>query len=222
MQYNNSQTPHLAAVKQIVEAAETPLDAAWAVTAFLNVTTGTSGCADNSIGAFYRQLGDAKLPADGSGNAGRTWTWQTCNEFGYFQTADAKLSTPNFYTRGASNPAMWQQVCSNIFGINEASIGARIARTNDYYGGNTRYEGSHVLFSNGALDAWSLLSVTSYPKNNRSVYTKVAPQGSHCVGLYSPHEEELPGATEVRNLAFQLFQTWGAGGSSGHVNQLLV
>lgn len=224
MQYNNSGSPHLEAVKKVVEAAETPLDAAWAVTAFLNVTAGAKPgeCVDNSIGAFYKQLGDTSLPKDGSGNAGRTWTWQTCNEFGYFQTADAKLSTPNFYTRGASNPAMWQQVCSDIFGVSEAAIGARIAATNAHYGGNQPPKSiSHVFYSNGELDAWSLLSVTSYPENNRSVSTMVAALGSHCVGLYAPKEGELPGATQVRDTAFALFKEWGAT-NSARMDQVIV
>jgi len=229
MQYNNSAKIHLDAVKKVVEAAETPLDAAWGVTSFLNVlrpnarASDGSECTDNSIGAFYKQLGDTSLPKGGSGNAGRTWTWQTCNEFGYFQTADAKLSTPNFYTRGASNPAMWQQVCSDIFGISRAEIGARIAATNAHYGGNQPPKSiSNVFYSNGELDAWSLLSVTSYPENSRSVSTMVAPLGSHCVGLYAPQEGELPGAKQVRETVFALFKKWGGQWGAKKSGQVLV
>ncbi len=42
-----------------------------------------------------------------------------------------------------------------------------------YYGGQQPQNISHVLFSNGDLDAWSLLSVTSYPPNNLEVYAEV-------------------------------------------------
>merc|ERR1712107_444647 len=62
-------------------------------------------------------LMNATLPMGGQGNAMRTWTWQTCNEFGYFQTARAEFGHTNFYTRGASSRALWQQVCNDVFGI---------------------------------------------------------------------------------------------------------
>eukprot|EP00929_Paragymnodinium_shiwhaense_P064399 TRINITY_DN32245_c0_g1_i2.p1 TRINITY_DN32245_c0_g1~~TRINITY_DN32245_c0_g1_i2.p1 ORF type:complete len:497 (-),score=117.79 TRINITY_DN32245_c0_g1_i2:218-1708(-) len=210
MQYNNTAEPHLATLKKIVDEAADPLDAALKVTGFLNVTAANTpeGCADLSIAATYKQLSNATLPEDGSGNAGRTWTWQTCNEFGYFQTARAVLGKPNFYTRGASNRALWQQVCGQVFGMPDGAVGANIAATNDHYGGKDPKGISHVFFSNGALDAWSLLSVTSYPENNRSVESMVAPLGSHCVGLYAPAADELPGARMVREKAFALFTTW--------------
>merc|ERR1712136_498485 len=115
----------------------------------------------------------------------------------------------NFYTRGASSRALWQQVCNDVFGITNEDVGARIQKTNDYYGGKNPANISHVFFSNGHLDAWSLLSVTSYPENNRNVETMVADLGSHCVGLYAPDSGEVVGATNIRKRAIQLFQSWG-------------
>eukprot|EP00746_Dinoflagellata_sp_MGD_P078537 gnl/MRDRNA2_/MRDRNA2_31396_c0_seq1.p1 gnl/MRDRNA2_/MRDRNA2_31396_c0~~gnl/MRDRNA2_/MRDRNA2_31396_c0_seq1.p1 ORF type:complete len:505 (+),score=64.86 gnl/MRDRNA2_/MRDRNA2_31396_c0_seq1:82-1596(+) len=210
MQYNNTKTPKLKAIRDLVIKAETPLDAALSVSRFLNLTVGTGpgGCTDNSIGTFYSQLSNATLPSSGEGNAGRTWTWQTCNEFGYFQTGTSIFEKPTMYTRGASSKALWQQVCEDIFGISSASIGARIAATNRHYGAKQPPAISHVFFSNGDLDAWSLLSVTSYPSNEREVYAQVAALGSHCVGLYSPMPGEIPDAKAVRERAFDLFQKW--------------
>lgn len=210
MQYNNTYPVHLADIKTVVQAASTPLDAAFAVTDFLNVTkSAEGGCVDLGASAFYRSLMNATLPLSGQGNAMRTWTWQTCNEFGYFQTARAEFGHTNFYTRGASSRALWQQVCNDVFGITNEDVGARIQKTNDYYGGKNPANISHVFFSNGHLDAWSLLSVTSYPENNRNVETMVADLGSHCVGLYAPDSSEVVGATNIRTRAIQLFQSWG-------------
>jgi len=212
MQYNNTHTPHLGKIRKIVIDAETALEAAIGVSEFLNLTTGRgpNNCTDNSIGSMYAQLMDASLPKSGAGNAMRTWTWQTCNEFGYFQTGTSEFDRPTLYTRAASARSLWQQVCSDVFGIDDASVGARIQATNNYYGGKNPSGISHVLFSNGELDAWSLLSITSYPSNDREVYTEVAPLGSHCVGLYWPSAGEVPGATRIRNRALELFQKWGA------------
>mmetsp|Transcript_120078 Transcript_120078/g.299541 ORF Transcript_120078/g.299541 Transcript_120078/m.299541 type:complete len:509 (+) Transcript_120078:74-1600(+) len=211
MQYNNTKEPKLSAVRDIVIKAKTPLEAALEVSKFLglNETPGSpSNCTDNSIASLYQLLGDTSLPADGSGNAGRTWTWQTCSEFGYFQTATSVFGKPTMFTRGASSRAMWQQVCGDVFGIPSAAVSARIADTNAYYGAKDPKDIRRVFFTNGALDAWSLLSVTKYPSNDREVYAEVAPLGSHCVGLYSPRPGEVPGATSIRTKAFELFQRW--------------
>lgn len=222
MQYNNTKEPKLSDLRDIVMKSKTALEAAIDVSKFLNLTggSGPTECTDNSVNTMYKGLMDTMLPEDGSGNAGRTWTWQTCNEFGYFQTATSSFKKPNMFTRGASATVLWQQVCSEVFGIDQASVGARIAATNRYYGGKQPKSFangapiSHTFFSNGDLDAWSELSVTAYPENSEEVYSEVARLGSHCVGLYAPMTGEVPGATSIRKKAFELFQKWGAAESS--------
>jgi len=231
MQYNNTKEPKLSAVRDIVIRAKTALDAALDVSKFLGLmdAAGLPGnCTDNSIVKFYQVLSNSALDADGDGlgNAGRTWTWQTCNEFGYFQTATSVFGKATMYTRGASSRAMWEQMCEQVFGVEAASVSARIARTNVYYGAKDPKDVRQVFFTNGALDAWSLLGVTEYPRNNREVYAEVAPLGSHCVGLYAPMEGEVPGATAIRTRALQLFRRWGKmkedGGKVVHVAGQIV
>jgi len=213
MQYNNTHEPKLGDIRKIVKEAETALSAAMQVSKFLNLTQGSppANCTDNSIGSMYKLLQDTSLPANGMANPARTWFWQTCNEFGYFQSGTSKWDKPTLYTRAASARSLWQQVCTDVYGIPAEEIGARIAATNRYYGGNSpSLNISNVLFSNGDLDAWSLLSVTKYEQpNDREVYTEIAPLGSHCVGLYPPSENEVPGATRIRDKAFALFNKWG-------------
>jgi len=213
LQYNNTQGPRLDDIRAIVMAAKTALDAAIDVTKVLYLTVGPgmkSKCMDNSVGTLYRELSDTNLPADGQGNAARTWTWQTCNEFGYFQTATSEFDNRTLYTRAASSRSLWQQVCNDVFGIADAAIGANVAATNSYYGGRDPKGISNIYFSNGELDAWSLLSIASYPVNSREVYAQVAPLGSHCVGLFAEMPGEVPGAAQIRNRALELFDMWGA------------
>eukprot|EP00405_Crypthecodinium_cohnii_P023713 CAMPEP_0206487942 /NCGR_PEP_ID=MMETSP0324_2-20121206/42027_1 /ASSEMBLY_ACC=CAM_ASM_000836 /TAXON_ID=2866 /ORGANISM="Crypthecodinium cohnii, Strain Seligo" /LENGTH=546 /DNA_ID=CAMNT_0053966691 /DNA_START=110 /DNA_END=1750 /DNA_ORIENTATION=+ len=210
MQYNNSGNMHLKEVLDTITKAESPLQAAVDVSLLLGLNKSASGgCVDASITGFYQPLVNDTLPLDGSGNAMRTWTWQTCNEFGYFQTGTSEWGKSTLYTRGVSSSALWQQVCSNVFGIAAEEVPVRIAETNAYYGGKNPKNISHVLFTNGELDAWSLLSITEYPPNHREVYTKLAPLGSHCVGLYAPMEGDVPGAIAIRKQALTLFKSWG-------------
>lgn len=214
VQYNSSGgATHIAQIRGVVEKAATPLEAALGVTHYLNMTDGdgAGACVDNSINAFYKELGDDSLPDSGSGNAGRTWTWQTCNEFGYFQTSTAVWGKTSLYTRGASSRAIWQGVCSDLFGIAPEEIGARVAATNSYYGAKQPQNISRVVYSNGELDPWSLLAIKpedGVPPDTSSV---VGALGSHCVGLSAPKEGEIPGATVVRDHAIKKFQDWGLG-----------
>jgi len=211
MQYNNTKEPKLTDIRRIVREAATPLTAALEVSKFLNLTIGDGpgNCTDNSLGTMYRGLADDSLPKHGNGNAERTWFWQTCNEFGYFQKGTASIDKPTMYTRGSSNPSMHQRVCSDIFGVSASEVSARIAQTNSYYGGKSLRGISHVFFSNGALDAWSLLSITSLPENHREIYARVAELGSHCVGMDVSKAGDIPDAAKVSEQAFQLFQRWG-------------
>jgi len=216
VQYNHLISPGTNDIRAAVANSATPLAAALAVNKLIGTTKPPSegGCVDKSLGSFYADLANATLPADGSGNANRAWLWQTCNEFGYYQTADGAWNEHNFFTAGASNAAVAYGFCKDVFGIDDTK--ARIAATNEYYGGLTpksRRGGyvSNVFFSNGALDPWSLLGITERrPEFCESCRSMVGAQGSHCVGLYGPSEGELASQIEIRNFAEKLFEQWGA------------
>jgi len=212
MQYNNTQVPHIKEFRSLAIAAESPLEAALSVSRALNLTIGQGpgNCTDYSISALHKLVADSQLSEKGEGSSMRAWTWQTCNEFGYFQTGTAAFERPTMYTRGSSSRALYQQICSDVFGINDAKIGARIENTNEYYGGKSPRGISKVFFSHGGLDAWSLLGITSYPKNDQGIHVLVAPLGSHCVGLYAPSKGELPDAIRIREHAFELIRKWDA------------
>jgi len=84
-------------------------------------------------------------------NAGRSWTWQVCNEVGYFQNG-APLDKPSLVTR--LTPADYDlRTCSYFFPeqfpepISEAEAEKLIAATNEKYGGwNVTLE--RVFFAN--------------------------------------------------------------------------
>uniref|UniRef100_A0A6P7HD32 Serine protease K12H4.7 n=1 Tax=Diabrotica virgifera virgifera TaxID=50390 RepID=A0A6P7HD32_DIAVI len=82
-------------------------------------------------------------------NAARQWIYQTCTEFGYFQTsATIPLSS-------------YIQTCQNDYksSYNEMFVGHAINRTNVFYGG-LDIEVSNVVFVHGSRDPWRLLGIT--------------------------------------------------------------
>lgn len=215
VQSNTSASVHFSQIQALVNAAASPLDAAWAVVDFLNLTSpGPNGCVDNSISSFYSVIENETVPLGKLGLTPRPWMWQSCNEFGYFQTASAEIGVSNFYTHGVSNRALNEAMCAEIFGISDLS--ARVAETNAYYGGSELSskkgrELTRVLFSNGELDAWSLLSILDTSKfPGRDLHAVVGALGSHTEGTFAPASEQVPGGTHIRETALHLFRQWAA------------
>ncbi|XP_072247877.1 thymus-specific serine protease [Leuresthes tenuis] len=84
----------------------------------------------------------------------RQWTYQTCTEFGFYQTCED--TTCPF--SGMSTLQAQTELCAMVFGISQHSLAARIAFTNSYYGGDD--PNTHrVLYINGGIDPWKELSM---------------------------------------------------------------
>jgi serine protease 16 len=104
----------------------------------------------------------------------RAWTWQTCNEYGWFQTASGELRSSYL------NLSYYVRVCNVLFNGTGLPNQAELARR---FGGlNPRT--SNIVFVNGAVDPWSTLSIeneeniTEHRKWSVRIYS-----GSHCSEL---------------------------------------
>ena len=100
----------------------------------------------------------------------RQWTYQSCNEFGYFQTAvspDASEGGNPFSAFGALDvAAAGREVCEQAFGV--APAGSYPGPVADASGpaANTAYgarhvEGSFITMPNGNMDPWHALGVVN-------------------------------------------------------------
>jgi len=117
---------------------------------FLNSSGQT--CLDASYNDMLALIKNTTIDL-GSGVGYRQWTYQTCTEFGYFQTTDSAnqpfgdLVPLSFYT----------DICRDAFGFH---FNPRINDTNDFYGGNNPVGATNILFVNGDIDPWHALSIT--------------------------------------------------------------
>lgn len=87
---------------------------------------------------------------------GRQWTYQTCTEFGFYQTSDYE---PHIF--GDQFPVdFFIKQCSDIFGsiYDEQFLNGAVDRTNTYYGG-LDIEVSNVVFVHGSIDPWHALGI---------------------------------------------------------------
>lgn len=115
-------------------------------------------CMDNSYADFVAQTRNVTANKAAGGVGIRQWTWQTCVQFGYYQTCeDASCPFSRLMTLESS-----LQQCVDLFD-GPASFWfpeqpAAVARTNALLGGQAM-RGSRIIFINGSIDPWHALSL---------------------------------------------------------------
>ena len=108
-------------------------------------------CLDVRRSKMVARLQDASNPE-------RAWLWQTCTEFGFYQTCNPGSNCPFMKKPFASSLDASLRLCSEVFGVPGAVTKARITFSNLMYGG-VNLQGSRVLYVNGEVDPWSANSI---------------------------------------------------------------
>eukprot|EP00455_Lapot_gusevi_P048721 TRINITY_DN678_c0_g1_i1.p2 TRINITY_DN678_c0_g1~~TRINITY_DN678_c0_g1_i1.p2 ORF type:complete len:236 (+),score=81.52 TRINITY_DN678_c0_g1_i1:52-759(+) len=131
--------------------------------------------------------------------AGRSWTYQTCVEFGFYQTGE---SANQPFSKYISLPWFLNQ-CKDIFG---ADLVPNTNWTNTNYG-NLQITTSNTFFTNGLVDPWHALGVLT-PNHGPGTETVVINGTAHCADLYPARDADLPDLTVTRTLQFEAIQRW--------------
>ncbi|CAD5228722.1 unnamed protein product [Bursaphelenchus okinawaensis] len=150
-------------------------------------------------------------------SAARSWTWQTCNEFGYFQSTAFET---NIF--GTGTPAdYYYNMCTDIFGkeYNVDYVKAATRRTQDFYGEADEYNGTHVVIPNGSIDPWHALGtyVSDFEKDQHAY---LITGSAHCADMSAPGPNDVPGLGQVRSLIFEKLQEWTGNKVSAHDSDL--
>lgn len=117
----------------------------------------------------------------------RLWWYQTCTEFGYFQS-----SSYAHQPFGHGFPVQFFiQICQDAFDkqYDREYIAKAIEATNHYYGGRG-LNVTNVMFVNGAHDPWHVLGVLQ--PLNPTTPTIVIPQASHCLDMLASNPKSDP------------------------------
>jgi hypothetical protein len=156
-----------------------------------------SSCMVISYNDTILQLKDPIPP-----NAGRSWFYQTCTEFGYYQTTD---SPPDVQPFGDLLPlSYYTQMCTDVFGF---PFNDPTPATNLYYGADHPV-GSNVLFVSGSIDPWHSLTVTQ--NLTQSLRAFLINGTAHCAQLF-PSSDEVnapPGLYEAQVYTNQNIARW--------------
>ncbi|XP_069003375.1 thymus-specific serine protease [Embiotoca jacksoni] len=134
-------------------------------------------CLDISHENTVKDLMDTSLHS--SRRAQRQWMYQTCTEFGFYQTCED--TTCPF--SGMLTLRDHTKLCAMLFGISQHSLPAHIAFTNTYYGGDNPPT-QRVLYVNGGIDPWKELSVVqNRTEEGEEAQTVFIKDTAHCADM---------------------------------------
>jgi serine protease 16 len=128
----------------------------------------------------------------------RSWTWMTCNEVGWFQTASGLLRPSQL------DITYFKNVCTYLFP--EIKELADEEQVNIRFGG-TNPRQTRVYFTNGDVDPWSTLSI-HYPDESIERHTIMIPGESHCTDLGIYNESKRSNLTIAQEIIMDQMSKW--------------
>ncbi|KNC52380.1 uncharacterized protein AMSG_12158 [Thecamonas trahens ATCC 50062] len=135
-------------------------------------------------------------------NPNRSWWWQKCTEFGYFKTSvnGSSIFFPS-YSLGLDRIV---PLCEAIYGID--GLAPQIEWTNANYGGKNLVA-DNVVFTNGLLDPWHLLSISSDLPAPSKVKA-VTYEAGHCATLNAASPDDPPSLLAARKFVEAQLDAW--------------
>jgi len=162
-------------------------------------------CVDVSYDDMVQELSNTSIQ---TGVGGRQWIYQSCIEFGYFQTSDS----PNQPFGNLFNVTSQTILCNDVFGFDFLPD---VNWTKMEYGANEPEE-SNILWVNGSIDPWHALGVLSAPED--ATFNVLVINGTaHCADMLPP----FPGAPTTLAPAQEVIKkqlaTWISNYNSKHM-----
>ncbi|KAG7237200.1 hypothetical protein INR49_032698 [Caranx melampygus] len=172
--------------------------ARYAAVARLMMDTFSMKCLDASYSTYLRDMTNSSWEGPAAGG-GRQWVYQTCTEFGFYQSTDS----PNQPFTGF--PLYHVKQCADFYNVSAEQLAQAVAQTNEYYG-SYDIRSSRIVFPNGSIDPWHALGIT---QDITPALPAVFIQGTaHCANMYPARSEDLPQLAQARDHVFLLLQQW--------------
>ncbi|KAK6628671.1 hypothetical protein RUM43_002486 [Polyplax serrata] len=135
----------------------------------------------------------------------RQWTYQTCTEFGFYQTSSSNSTQAMFGNKFPTE--FFTKQCTDIFGskFSDRLATEGIKRTNIMYGGLDD-RADNVVYVHGSIDPWHVLGIT---KTLREDAPAIYIEGTaHCANMYPPSPKDVPQLVNARNKIEDLIGEW--------------
>ncbi|XP_012522919.1 putative serine protease K12H4.7 [Monomorium pharaonis] len=120
------------------------------------VFSNEGNCRNLTYNNFVKTYRETSWESTAATSIMRQWNYQTCMEYGYYQTTNSDKSI-----FGTLFPLDYYiNLCLDLFGddYDGEKLDSRVRRTNIMYGGNLP-DLRNVIFTNGDIDPWHSLSV---------------------------------------------------------------
>jgi serine protease 16 len=190
---------------------------------------GDDRCVDCDHSKNVRFLNVTALPADTRRDydGDRAWFWQTCVEFGFYQTcSDARCpfysaEVPENGSPDDATPlslAFFTKPCASVFGLDlEFEVFPAANRSNFKTGGITP-GGSRIMYPSGSVDPWRANSFTpelagSVPHRTERAVKKTLPAlmvlgASHHAWTHPPLETDQESVVKARAAIASQVEKW--------------
>ena len=160
---------------------------------------------DNCVEVDWEQT-IAYLSSDEAMEEGtRSWLWQTCTEFGFYQTCEENSDCP--YGKGHHQLSMDLEICERVFGVAKNSVWRNVQQSNEQYGG-WNIDSKRILFVNGEVDPWSMLSVDLDHGRCAELPTIWVEGASHHFWTHQVLESDGDNIVEARKAIYQQIIGW--------------
>ncbi len=159
-------------------------------------------CFDSSYESMVDELKKTSWDSE-AGVGGRQWTYQTCTEFGWYQSSGQKGHpyTDRF-------PASYfEKMCADVYGprYNLELLERGIKRSNMMYGGRD-IQVSNVIFVHGSFDPWHALGITEDMSEEATAI--LIPGTAHCANMYPEADSDPPALKAARRKVMQKIKEW--------------
>lgn len=161
-------------------------------------------CFDYKYNKMIEELRNVTWAEQTKDAGGRQWMYQTCTEFGFFQTSTA---TPDLFSDTFPVNFFLQQ-CIDVFGPRfNHTLEPGVERTNTIYGAlDMPKHLTNVVFVHGSIDPWHVLGVVeSQNPNAPAIYINGT---AHCANVYPPSSNDLPQLSKARKKVGELIGQW--------------
>lgn len=184
----------------MISAKGSPVEKMAEVNNFLLEAT-NEGCLDYSYDKMIEELSEISWSSE-AGEGGRQWTYQTCTEFGWYQSSNQ----PGNPFTDLFNATFFEKQCQDIFGLkfDLNLLEKGIQRSNVMYGAKD-IEVTNVVFVHGSFDPWHALGITEDRGPNKAI---LIPGTAHCANMYPASSDDPPQLKQARQQVGELISKW--------------
>ncbi|XP_071402429.1 thymus-specific serine protease isoform X2 [Centroberyx affinis] len=173
--------------------------ARYAAVARLMMDTFSMKCVDANYTNYLRDMTNTSWDGPAAGG-GRQWVYQTCTEFGFYQSTDS----PNQPFGGFPLPYHVKQ-CADFYNVSAETLAEAVAQTNEYYGGYD-IRATRIVFPNGSIDPWHALGITQdITPDLPAVFINGT---AHCANMYPARSQDPLQLGLARDHIFVLLELW--------------